>query len=76
MWKALANLFERSSDAKKLVLKNKLRNIPMGKDDPIITYLSRLAQVRDELGGVRETVPSLGIVSLTLISLLKYWKIF
>jgi len=41
MWKALTNLFQNSSDHRKLALKNKLKNIKMEKDDPIPKYLTK-----------------------------------
>jgi len=39
MWKSLIDIFESNSDSIKLSLKNKLRIIQMGKDEPIVTYL-------------------------------------
>lgn len=76
MWKALIDLFESSSDAKKLTLKEKSRNIRMGKNEPIFTYLSKFSQVRDELGGVGEIGPPTDLVSLALLGLHKYWHNF
>ena len=71
MWKTLMNLFQRSNDAKKLVLRDKLKSIQMQKNETIPQYLSRFTQVRDELGGVGENVLSYELVSLTLLFLLK-----
>lgn len=48
----------------------------MGKEGPIVTYLSRLIQVRNELGGVGEIVPSTDLMSLSLHELHKSWKSF
>lgn len=42
MWKALTDLFESSSDVRKLALKQKLRNIRMGKNEPIVTSLYKI----------------------------------
>ena len=41
MWKALTDLFQRSSDHRKLALKDKLRNIKMDKGDIIPKYLTK-----------------------------------
>lgn len=57
MWKNLSDMFERNSNDQKHCLNKKFRNIQIGKDEPIVTYLSRFDQVRDELGSVGETVP-------------------
>lgn len=48
----------------------------MGKDDHIVTYIFRFAQVRNELGGVGEIIPSSNMVSLSLLGLLKSWHSF
>ena len=37
----LIDLFESSTDARKLGLKDKSRNIQMGKNEPIVTYLCK-----------------------------------
>ena len=41
MWKGVRELFENNSDQKNLVLKDKLRNIKMQKNDTILQYLSK-----------------------------------
>lgn len=43
----------------------------MGKDESILTYLSRLAEVRGELGGVKEIVPSSYMLRISLLGLPK-----
>ena len=48
----------------------------MGKDEPIVTYLSKFSQVRDELGGVGETIPLVDLVILSLLRLYKSWHNF
>ena len=45
----------------------------MSKDEPIITYLSRFTQVRDELGDVGVTVLEHDLVSFSLLGLHKSW---
>ena len=46
MWKALTDLFQRSSNQRKLVLKDKLRKIKMEKGDSIPKYLMNLSSAR------------------------------
>ena len=57
MWKTITELFESINDARKLALKDKLKNIRMQKNENIVQYLSRFTHVRDELQGVGESVP-------------------
>jgi hypothetical protein len=52
MWKVLMDLFQNSSDHRKLVLKDKLRKIKMEKGDTIQKYLTKFVQCRDDLGSV------------------------
>ncbi len=49
MWKILKDLYQYSSDQRKLALKDKLRNIKCEKGDTISTYLNKLTICRDEL---------------------------
>ena len=71
MWKALTDLFQNSSDHRKLALKDKLRNIKMQKGDTIPQYLSRFAQCHDEIGSVGVMVLEDDLVSLAHIGLPK-----
>lgn len=73
MWKTLIEIFDSSSDAKKLALKDNLRNIRMKKNETIVKYLSRFTQVKYELGGVGENMPPYNIVSLLVRGLSKSW---
>ena len=73
MWKALTDLFQSSSDHRKLVLKDKLRKIKMEKGDTIPKYLTKFFQCRDELGSVGITVVDDDLVSLALLGLPKSW---
>ena len=71
MWKALMDLFQNSSDHKKLVLKDKLKKINMNKGDSIPKYLTKFTHCRDELGSVGIIVSKDDLVSLTLLGLRK-----
>ena len=50
MWKTLTDLFQNSSDHRKLALKDKLRKIKMEKGKSIPKYLTKFVQCRDKLG--------------------------
>jgi hypothetical protein len=73
MWKALTDLFQKSSDHRKLALKDKLRKIKMDKGDSIPKYLTNFLQCRDELGSVGIIVDDDDLLSLVLLGLPKSW---
>jgi hypothetical protein len=73
MWKVLTDLFQNSSDHRKLALKDKLRKIKMEKGDTIPKYLTKFVQCQDELGSVGITVDVDDLVSLVLLGLPKSW---
>ena len=41
-----------------MVLREKLKSIKMAKGEVVISYLTRISQVRDELAAVGEVVPN------------------
>ena len=45
----------------------------MKPGEPVVTYLTKFTQVRDELGGVGVTVPEHDLVSFSLLGLHKSW---
>jgi hypothetical protein len=73
MWKVLTDLFQNSSDHRKLVLKDKLRKINMEKGNTIPKYLTKFVQCRDELGSVGITATANDLVSLALLGFCKSW---
>jgi hypothetical protein len=73
MWKVLTDLFQNNNNHRKLVLKDKLRNIKMEKGDSIPKYLTKFVQCRDELGSVGIIVTDDDLVILVLLGLPKSW---
>jgi hypothetical protein len=73
MWNTLMDLFQNSSDHRKLALKDKLKKIKMEKGDSIPKYLMNFVQCRDEMGSVGITVVDNDLVSLALLGLPKSW---
>ena len=48
MWDVLKQLFEAKNENRKMALKDKLHNVKMNKDECVASYLTRVAQVKDE----------------------------
>ena len=71
MWKTVKDLYQNSSDQRKLALNDKLRRIKMENGDIISTYLNNLTTCRDELGSVGITIIDDDMVSLALLGLPK-----
>lgn len=75
MWTAIIDLYQGSSEAKKLVLKDKQRTIKMSKLDYLVSYLTKFTQVRDKLAGSSETVTDRDLVSFSLMGFTKARKL-
>jgi hypothetical protein len=73
MWKVLTDLFQNSSDHRKLALKDKLRKMKMEKGNTIPKYIMKFFQCRDELGSVGIIFTIDGLVRLALLGLPKSW---
>jgi len=71
MWKELDDLFQNSSEHRKLVLKDKLKKIKMEKGYSILKYLTKFTLCRDELGSVRVIVSKEDMVNLAILGLPK-----
>eukprot|EP00253_Pinus_taeda_P013514 PITA_13514 len=56
MWTALSNLYQSTNENRKMVLKEKLKNIKMGNDSAA-GYLTKITNVRDELAAIGEAIP-------------------
>ena len=76
MWDALTSLFQSSNENRKMVLREKLKSIKMGKAEGVISYLTRISQVRDELATVGEVVPNAKLVKTTMKEVSKPLVVF
>ena len=74
MWNTLKDLYQNSSDQRKLALKDKLRRIKMEEGNTISTYLNKLTIYIDEIGSVGITTADDDMVSLALLGLPKCWN--
>ena len=57
MWTALTNLYQSTNENKKMVLREMLKTIQMGKTDSAAGYLTKITNVRDALAVVGEVIP-------------------
>jgi hypothetical protein len=76
MWESLTKLYQSTNENQKMVLREKLKNIKMTKAENVVTYLTRLTQVRDELGDVGEAIADSDIVRTALNGVSKQWVVF
>jgi hypothetical protein len=76
MWESLTKLYQSTNENWKMVLREKLKSIKMTKAENVVTYLTRLTQVRDELGAVGEAIADNDLVRTTLNGVSKQWAIF
>ena len=53
MCTALESLYQSKNENQKMVLQERMRNTKMAKGEGVVPYLTRLTQIRDELGVVR-----------------------
>jgi hypothetical protein len=76
MWESLTKLYQSTNENQKMVLREKLKSIKMTKAENVVTYLTRLTQVSDELGDVGEAIVDSDLVRTTLNGVSKQWVVF
>jgi hypothetical protein len=76
MWDALQNLFEAKNENRKMASKAKLQDTKMGNEESVSSYLTRVAQVKDELVAVGEVISDSELVRITLKGFTKEWEVF
>jgi hypothetical protein len=59
-----------------MVLREKLKSIKMTKAENVVTYLTRLTQVRDELRAMGEAIVHSDLVRTALNGVSKQWVVF
>ena len=57
-------------------LREKLKGIRMVKGEVMLTYLTRISQVRDEVAAVGEVVPNAELVQTAMNGVTKPWAVF
>jgi hypothetical protein len=76
MWDVLKGLYEAKNENQKMALRNKLHGARMVKEESVATYLTRVAQGKDELATVREVIPNSELVWIALKGFTKEWEVF
>jgi hypothetical protein len=76
MWDALKNLFEAKNENQKMALKAKLHDTKMGKEESVSSYLTWVAQIKDELAAVGEVISDYELVRIALNGFTKEWEVF
>jgi hypothetical protein len=76
MWESLTKLYQSTNENQKMVLREELKSIKMTKAENVVTYLTRLTQVRDELGVVGEAIVDSDLVRTALNGVSKQWVVF
>jgi hypothetical protein len=76
MWVALKGLYEAKNENRIMALRDKLHGTRMVKGESVATYLTRVAQVKDELAAVGEFIPDSELVQIALKGFTKEWEVF
>jgi hypothetical protein len=76
MWVSLTKLYQSSNENRKMVLREKLRNMKMTETEKVSSYLTRITQVHDELGTVGEVITDGELVRTTLNGFSEKWNTF
>ena len=66
MWKALESLYQSKNENRRMVLQERMRNTKMTKGEGVVPYLTRLTQIRDELGAVGSKTDGEELVQIAL----------
>jgi hypothetical protein len=75
MWESLTKLYQSTNENQNMILREKLKSIKMTKIENVVTYLTRLTQVRDELGVVGEAIADNDLVRTILNGVSKQWVV-
>ena len=75
MWKALESLYQSKNENRMMVLQERMRNTKMAKGG-VVLYLTRLTQIRDELGVVASKTVDEELVRIALNGFSKPWDTF
>jgi hypothetical protein len=59
-----------------MALKAKMHDTNMGKEESVYSYLTWVAQVKDEMDAIGEVISDLELVRITLKGFTKEWEVF
>ena len=66
VWESLTNVYQSSNENRKMALRDKMKAIRMKGSKSVVTYLSRLTDVRDELATIGEIAAKTELVRTAL----------
>ena len=69
----MESLYQSKNENQKMVLQERMRNTKMAKGEGVVPYLSRLTQIRDELGAVGSKTEDEELVWIALNGFSKPW---
>ena len=76
MWTVLESLYQCKNENRKMVLQERMCNTKMAKGEGVVPYLTRLTQIRDELGTVGSKTELEELVRIALNGFSKPWDTF
>jgi hypothetical protein len=59
-----------------MALRDKIYGTMMAKGESVASYLTRVAQVKDELAAVKEVIPDSELVCIAFKGFTKEWEVF
>jgi hypothetical protein len=75
-WEILTGLYGIPNSNRIMFLKTKLLSIKMEANENIITYVSRIKYLSDQLSAIGENVSKYDMVTITLKGLIRYYHVF
>ena len=66
MWNTLKGLYEAKNENRIMALKEKLQGTKMAKGEGVASFLTRVAQINDELAAVGEVISDSKLVRIAL----------
>ena len=76
MWTTLEILYQSKNENRKMVLQERMHSIKMAKGERVVPYLTRLTQIRDDLGEVGSKNEDEEVVRIALSGFSKPWDTF
>ena len=76
MWTDLESLYQSKNENRKMVLQERMHSTKMAKGEGVVPYLTRLTQIRDELGAVGSKTEDEELVQIALNGFSKPWDAF
>ena len=76
MFDVLSSLFEGRNINRKMTLRNHLKSVRTQKLETMQSYFSRVAQIRDQLESIGDTVAEAEFVMTTLNGIPRDWEAF